>query len=318
VAQTYYKTWADALLALGGSNDREKKDDDDPIALIPWEDLGEEGRRAQMQALLTMWQQGVEQLGSMSLTPEQEEYLRTTPWDELTPAWKQVAAAMAQADDRLQRIDAALREAQEKYPDILASLAAETSSTLAAPLAPSSGGAGDLWPSSSLGDLSQYMADYYRSYLHGLELDNARSAADLWAQRAALADLPNQLSYTNWQREAEKRLFERDWAWEEEDRRRAIEAQQRAFQQAAAELALRQRQVAASIANNLGALEQDAWRFAAQNALPAGIGFVPGFEPNSRLAQVLGPSFQGLPTVTLPTPDPRAPYAWALQFARGG
>lgn len=78
---------------------------------------------------------------------------------------------------------------------------------------------------------------------------------------------------------------------------------------------IQRKQLESSMANNVGQLQQNAWQHVTRNALPAGLAYVPGFEPGSRIAQVVG--FGGLPTIQAQTPDPTAAYQWAQQYLGG-
>lgn len=173
------------------------------------------------------------------------------------------------------------------------------------------GGAGD----EMLGEgytLDQLM-QYYEGQLIAQELDNAYRQAQI----AALNGTPVEKAMA----QLELGQMMRDFTNAPKDRAEEMRRynQEWAARQAAQAYAqwIQRKQLENQMADNYNAMQSNSWQFIANNALPAGTGFVPGFGPDSRLAQIMGPSFGGLPTITLDTPTPTAGYDWAAQYLGG-
>ena len=292
------------------------------------------------------------------LTAEEQAYLESTPWNEMPNEWKALVASYSESDTQLHQIESALQQAEQHYPDLMrpsTPMASDPASPLNLGTDGTSGMSPEELNAFYSQLYQEHLTSaQLGNQMTGLNIQAMQDAMQkasgplaqaqemlgfqdyLRARRDAKSDRDEQQAWNAFTRPMDqaatmlgfkdmltgrkdaKEDRERAIQWAEEDRQAAIEARQRALQQQAWQNAFAQRQLGASIAQNIGGMEQDAWRFTAQNALPAGIGHVPGFGPDSRLAQIMGPSFGGLPTITLDTPDPRGPYAWALNYARGG
>jgi len=164
-----------------------------------------------------------------------------------------------------------------------------------------------------MGYTPEQIARYNENVLVGQELDNAYRQAQIAEMSGSpedkmLSRINLVQAWRNFQnapkdRAEEMRRYNQEWA-----------AQQaaRAYSQW-----IQRKQLESQLADNYNAMQSNSWQFIANNALPAGMGYVPGFGPDSRLAQVMGPSFTGLPTVTLETPSPTTGYDWAAQYLGG-
>lgn len=324
------------------------------LNLIPWGALNPWQAQVQLDRLQRAYEEMYRVISGTQMTAAQRKYLEETDYEELPPQWKQMADELMAAEAYLPAVESALREGQQAVAEAMQSISPEMatralfgsrdfasdvpardiswkpeqqSAPSVEPVAsstddpylgggvssnPLTGGAGDDMFGEQGYTLDQLM-QYYEGQLTAQELDNAYRRAQI----AALNGTPVEKAMA----QLELGQMMRDFTNAPKDRAEEMRRynQEWAARQAAQAYAqwIQRKQLENQMADNYNAMQSNSWQFIANNALPAGTGFVPGFGPDSRLAQIMGPSFGGLPTITLDTPTPTAGYDWAAQYLGG-